>query len=153
MFTHEVYYYQAIKKELPTQADFITMSGSEVVLEAWRRWDASCLQKLRGMYAFVIHDTSTGETFIARDPFGIKPLFYLPLSGESIAFASELKTIEMACRAQPMLNHAAVAKLMQQSAQCRAVERLRCFSQAIIFGSTPMRLSANISSGASARSS
>jgi len=113
VFNGEIYNYQALKAELSSFTDFITTSDTEVVLEAWRKWGASSLKKLRGMFAFSIHDTATGNTVVVRDPFGIKPLFYLPLQGGGLAFASELKAIEIAFRKQLTLNHAAVVASLQ----------------------------------------
>ena len=107
-FNGEIYNFREIKAELAASADFQTTSDTEVVLEAWRRWGPACLDKLRGMYAFAIHDDSTGETFLVRDPFGIKPLFYLPL-GSGAAFSSELKALEAVYRSRLSVNQTAVS--------------------------------------------
>jgi asparagine synthase (glutamine-hydrolysing) len=63
-----------------------------VVLEAWRHWGPAALDKFRGMFALRARDTRTGELILARDPLGIKPLFYAR-RGDGIIFASELKAI------------------------------------------------------------
>ena len=76
----------------PLGATFVTSSDTEVVLEAWRRWGAGALERFRGMFAFALADTATGELVLARDPLGIKPLFYTE-RGDGIVFASELKAI------------------------------------------------------------
>ena len=71
---------------------FVTTSDTEVVLEAWRHWGPAALRRFRGMFAFALADEPTGELFLARDPLGIKPLFYLP-RGKGALFASELKAL------------------------------------------------------------
>ncbi len=63
-----------------------------MVLEAWRYWGPAALDRFRGMFAFALADTATGELVLARDPLGIKPLFYTE-RGDGIVFASELKAI------------------------------------------------------------
>jgi asparagine synthase (glutamine-hydrolysing) len=65
------------------------------VVEAWRHWGPAALRKFRGMFAFALADTKTGELFLARDPLGIKPLFFLP-RGNGVLFASELKALTAA---------------------------------------------------------
>jgi asparagine synthase (glutamine-hydrolysing) len=71
---------------------FRTNSDTEVVLEAWRHWGPGALDRFRGMFAFALADTATGELVLARDPLGVKPLFYTE-RGDGIVFASELKAI------------------------------------------------------------
>src|SRR5215471_675922 len=92
-YNGELYNYRELRKELEAAgATFVTSSDTEVVLEAWRRWGPAALEKFRGMFAFAIADTITGELVLARDPLGVKPLFYLR-RGDGIVFASELKAI------------------------------------------------------------
>jgi asparagine synthase (glutamine-hydrolysing) len=62
------------------------------VLEAWRHWGPASLSRFRGMFAFALADEKTGKMFLARDPLGIKPLFYLR-RGAGALFASELKAL------------------------------------------------------------
>ena len=62
------------------------------MLEAWRCWGPEALRRFRGMFAFALLDERTGELVLARDPLGIKPLYYLP-RGEGVVFASELKAL------------------------------------------------------------
>jgi asparagine synthase (glutamine-hydrolysing) len=92
-YNGELYNYRELRKELEKHgATFITSSDTEVVLEAWRHWGPGCLERFRGMFAFAIADTATGELALARDPLGIKPLLYLR-RGDGIVFASELKAL------------------------------------------------------------
>ena len=91
VYNGEVYNYKALKQELEAAgASFRTTSDTEVVLEAWRRWGVHSLNRLRGMFAFALLDRSTGRLILARDPFGIKPLF-IARRKMGLAFASELK--------------------------------------------------------------
>jgi asparagine synthase (glutamine-hydrolysing) len=93
VYNGELYNYRELRAELGKKgASFITNSDTEVVLEAWRHWGPEALPRFRGMFAFAIADTATGELAIARDPLGIKPLLYLR-RGHGVVFASELKAL------------------------------------------------------------
>lgn len=93
VYNGELYNYRALRAELRARGcEFVSDGDTEVVLEAWRSWGPSALSRFRGMYAFGLADTRTGELFLARDPLGIKPLYYLP-RGAGLIFASELKAI------------------------------------------------------------
>ena len=93
VYNGELYNYRELRAELEKKgASFITSSDTEVVLEAWRQWGPEALPRFRGMFAFAIADTATGELALARDPLGIKPLLYLR-RGSGIVFASELKAL------------------------------------------------------------
>jgi asparagine synthase (glutamine-hydrolysing) len=91
IYNGELYNYRALRAELVIRGvQFRTQSDTEVVLEAWRRWGPDALPRFRGMFAFALFDERTGDLVLARDPFGIKPLYYLP-RGSGVVFASELK--------------------------------------------------------------
>ncbi len=93
VYNGELYNYRALRAELIARGThFTTNSDTEVVLEAWRRWGAGALERFRGMFAFALFDERTGDLALARDPFGIKPLYYLPRGG-GVVFASELKAL------------------------------------------------------------
>ena len=93
VYNGELYNYKELRAELASRGvRFVTNSDTEVVLEAWRCWGPAALRRFRGMFAFALADTKTGELFLARDPLGIKPLFYLP-RGDGALFASELKAL------------------------------------------------------------
>ena len=70
---------------------FTTHSDTEVVLKAFIRWGEDCVEKLNGIFAFVIYDNAQRRAFIARDRIGVKPLFYFQNESKLI-FASELPT-------------------------------------------------------------
>jgi asparagine synthase (glutamine-hydrolysing) len=91
VYNGELYNYKELRAELASHgARFTTKSDTEVVLEAWRAWGPEALRRFRGMFAFALADTTTGELVLARDPLGIKPLYYVP-RGDGVLFASELK--------------------------------------------------------------
>ena len=93
VYNGELYNYKELRAELASRGvSFVTSSDTEVVLEAWRYWGPASLPRFRGMFAFALADEKTGELFLARDPLGIKPLFYLR-RGEGALFASELKAL------------------------------------------------------------
>jgi asparagine synthase (glutamine-hydrolysing) len=93
VYNGELYNYKELRTELVSRGvSFATKSDTEVVLEAWRCWGPEALRKFRGMFAFALADTATGELVLARDPLGIKPLLYRQ-RGEGIVFASELKAL------------------------------------------------------------
>jgi len=93
VYNGELYNYKELRAELSSRgARFATQSDTEVVLEAWRAWGPVALRRFRGMFALAVADTNTGDLFLARDPLGIKPLFYLP-RGQGVVFASELKAL------------------------------------------------------------
>ena len=93
VYNGELYNYKQLRTQLASRGvSFATKSDTEVVLEAWRSWGPEALHRFRGMFAFALADTATGELVLARDPLGIKPLYYLP-RGEGALFASELKAL------------------------------------------------------------
>ena len=93
VYNGELYNFRELRAELARRgARFVTTSDTEVVLEAWRLWGAGALRRFRGMFAFALADEATGELVLARDPLGIKPLYYLP-RGDGLLFASELKAL------------------------------------------------------------
>jgi asparagine synthase (glutamine-hydrolysing) len=93
IYNGELYNYRELRAELMARGTrFITSSDTEVVLEAWRCWGPEALRRFRGMFAFALLDQGTGDLVLARDPLGIKPLYYLPRS-DGVVFASELKAL------------------------------------------------------------
>jgi asparagine synthase (glutamine-hydrolysing) len=90
-YNGEVYNYRALRHELVRLGyRFVSDCDSEVVLAAYAQWGPSCLFRFNGMWAFAIWDSQEQRLFLARDRFGIKPLFYAVSPG-AISFASELK--------------------------------------------------------------
>ncbi len=92
-YNGEIYNYRELRKELKSiGTQFRTTSDTEVLLESYRRWGEKCLERLCGMFAFVIMDKVTQELFCARDRAGEKPFYYSTIGG-SFIFASELKAL------------------------------------------------------------
>ena len=92
VFNGEIYNYRELRRELQgLGAEFRTDGDTEVILAAWQRWGPDCLSRLHGMFAFALYDLGQRTLFLARDRFGVKPLFMAQLSDGSLAFASELK--------------------------------------------------------------
>ncbi len=90
-YNGEIYNYRELKAEL-TDWTWRTGSDTEVLLAAFSKWGAACLDRLHGMFAFAIHDASTDELFIARDRMGIKPLYWYSKNGV-LMFASEIRAL------------------------------------------------------------
>src|SRR5207247_10711033 len=67
-------------------------TDTEVILRAYERWGLGCLEKLRGMFAFAIWDNREQKLILARDPFGIKPLYYYQ-SDRFFLFASDVRAL------------------------------------------------------------
>ena len=89
-YNGEVYNYRDLMNRLARLGHrFATQSDTEVVLHAYEEWGESGLSKLNGMFAFAVVDRNTDSWFLARDPFGIKPLYYSN-DGKKFAFASEI---------------------------------------------------------------
>ena len=89
----EIYNFRDIRKELEGKGHrFRSNSDTEVLVKAFQQWGKACLEKLNGMFAFAIYNTSTNELFAARDRLGIKPLYYAEKDG-GLIFASEIKAI------------------------------------------------------------
>lgn len=92
-FNGEIYNYRELRDELVKDGfAFNTHSDTEVLLRLYERDGSGMVSRLRGMFAFAIWDERTRSAFLARDPLGIKPLYYSVLEGR-IAFASELRAL------------------------------------------------------------
>ncbi|MBB3032761.1 XrtA/PEP-CTERM system amidotransferase [Alteriqipengyuania lutimaris] len=92
VFNGEIYNYRALRRQLGQLGHrFATEGDTEVLLAAWREWGTGCLDRLNGMFAFAIYDRERRSLFLARDRFGVKPLFTATLPDGTFAFASELK--------------------------------------------------------------
>jgi asparagine synthase (glutamine-hydrolysing) len=93
VYNGEIYNFRDVRRELEqTGAEFTSHSDTEVLLKAYARWGESCLAKFRGMFAFALWDARQHHLFAARDPMGIKPLYYAQ-SGAYFLLASEVRTI------------------------------------------------------------
>jgi len=87
----EIYNYQDIRRELTLLGHHFNSQGdSEVVVHAYEEWGTNCVDHLNGMFALVIWDSRRRRLFVARDRYGIKPLYYA-ITGQTILLSSEIK--------------------------------------------------------------
>lgn len=93
-FNGEIYNYKSLKTELEKKGyEFKTCSDTETVLHLYEEYGEKMMLQLRGMFAFCIYDKREESIFLARDYFGIKPLYYFIKDGKIKAFASEIKSL------------------------------------------------------------
>ena len=93
-FNGEIYNYKALRAQLLEKGHiFVTESDSEVLLHGFEEWGEELLPRLRGMFGFAIWNTEKKELFLARDPFGIKPMHYTRLADGRLVYGSEIKSI------------------------------------------------------------
>jgi len=93
VFNGEIYNYKRLRKDLISLGyNFKTQSDTEVILYSYIHYKDKCVDMFDGFFAFCVYDLNKKRSFIARDRFGIKPLYY-SLNDERILFASELKSL------------------------------------------------------------
>jgi len=98
VYNGELYNFKALKQELLAKGyRFRSRTDTEVVLNAYIAWGRQCLKRFVGMFAFVIVDLKENRAFVARDPLGIKPLYYID-GGPWLALASEIKSLRHVTR-------------------------------------------------------
>ena len=94
VFNGEIYNYQELIPELQAAGHrFHTKSDTEVIVHAWEQWGEACVERFRGMFAFVLWDRNRQTLFMARDRMGVKPLYYALLDDGTLLFGSELKSL------------------------------------------------------------
>ena len=91
VFNGEIYNFKEIREQI-REYSFITTGDTEVVIAAYAKWGISFLDRLKGMFALAIWDRVEKTLFLARDRFGVKPLYYYK-DGERLLFASEIRAI------------------------------------------------------------
>ena len=109
VFNGEIFNHRDIAQELRNKGYiYQTQSDTETILYAWREWGVKCLEKLRGMFVFLIWDDVKKQLFVARDRLGVKPLHYAQLPDGSIIFGSELKVLKAHPELERSLNYSAI---------------------------------------------
>ncbi len=109
-FNGEIYNFHELRRELESLGrSFVSNSDTEVLLQAYQQWGSDCLNRLNGMFAFAIWDKNKQELFLARDRYGIKPLYYT-FVGSTFLFASELKAILAHPKASPQMDNEALVE-------------------------------------------
>ncbi|HXJ89090.1 MAG TPA: asparagine synthase (glutamine-hydrolyzing) [Candidatus Binatia bacterium] len=93
VYNGEIYNFRQVRGELEEDGvRFVTHCDTEVLLKAYVQWGEACLPRFRGMFAFALWDATRHHLFLARDPMGIKPLYYAQ-SGRYFCFASEVRSL------------------------------------------------------------
>lgn len=105
LFNGEIYNFRALRDDLSTEWDFRSAGDTEVLLAGLLRRGTSWLERVHGMYAFVLVDREEGSVLAARDPLGIKPLFCRMDGSRVIAMGSTLRSVR---GARPDLNEDAL---------------------------------------------
>jgi len=93
VYNGEIYNFPQLRKKLESKGhSFRTNSDTEVVIHAYEEFDLDCLSMFNGMFAFALYDSNRRRLVLARDRYGIKPLYYAMING-NLVFASEIKSI------------------------------------------------------------
>ena len=111
-FNSEIYNYKDLREELVASGHkFYTQTDSEVLIHGYEQWGEDMLDKLRGMFAFVIFNKNTNEVFGARDFFGIKPLYYAKMC-ETLMWGSLISRRSLTQTFLKLISHSSI--LLQQ---------------------------------------
>jgi asparagine synthase (glutamine-hydrolysing) len=94
VYNGEIYNFQELRQGLASRGHvFTTNTDTEVIVHGWKEWGPRCVERFRGMFAFAVWDSRRRSLFLARDRFGIKPLYYARLADDQLIFASEMKAL------------------------------------------------------------
>lgn len=117
VFNGEIYNYVELKANELQDVTFKTASDTEVILELFQRYGIECLSKLKGMFAFVIHNAETKETFVVRDRYGMKPL-YFSMQKNGCFIASEIRSLLASDSIPRKLNRVALEEYIETQTVC-----------------------------------
>ena len=116
-FNGEIYNYVELKANELQGVYFQTESDTEVILELFQKYGIECLSKLRGMFAFVLHNIETAETYVVRDRYGMKPLYY-SMQKNGCFIASELRALLASDFIPRKLNRTALEEYIETQTVC-----------------------------------
>lgn len=112
VYNGEIYNGPELRQELSSHGvSFLTNCDTEVVLRSWNYWGEDCLERLNGIFAFAIYSPALRTLSFARDPMGVKPLFYAQRGG-SLYFASELKTLLAFPEIEPVIDSEGICEIL-----------------------------------------
>lgn len=112
VYNGEIFNFIELRAELEVLGSrFRSDSDTEVILEAWRHWGEDMLERFNGMWALVIRDNRSGDVFMARDRFGIKPLLYSHAGGR-FSFASEMRALRSLAHVDGMTDSGIAKRLL-----------------------------------------
>ncbi len=113
-FNGEIYNFRQLRQELSARHhSFVSSSDSEVILHAFEEWGENCFERFRGMFAIALWDDDNRQLTLARDRFGIKPLYYAA-TDDRLAFASELKALRCIAEVTADINPTAAHMFLRQ---------------------------------------
>lgn len=116
VFNGEIYNYLELRKEFEARGiHFRSHCDTEVILHAFAQWGTECFKRLYGMFAIAIYEHAKKRLILARDPLGIKPLYYA-FGKNAFLFASELRTITVTNSVSQTLDRRALAGLLAYGA-------------------------------------
>lgn len=133
IYNGEIYNFRELREQLDDQTPWLSQSDTEVLLKAYVRWGTAVLDRLDGMFAFAIWDAREETLFLARDPFGEKPLFF-SRTPEGVLFASTLNAMLVGLQATPLVNYPVLASyfnygfIESPDTIYRGIEKLRAGS-------------------------
>jgi asparagine synthase (glutamine-hydrolysing) len=124
IFNGEIYNFRELRKELEAKGhNFLTRSDTEVIVHAYEQWGEQSVARLRGMFALAVIEMPQGRggpaaaVFLARDPLGIKPLYYA-MGGGGLLFASEVRALLASGCISPQLSDAAIPSYLLFGSVC-----------------------------------
>ena len=94
IYNGEIYNFREIRQELKALGyHFSSTSDTEVIIHAYHQWGTNCIHRFNGMFAFALYDSRNQKVWLARDRYGIKPLYYTLTNEGTFLFGSEIKSI------------------------------------------------------------
>ena len=116
-FNGEIYNYVELKSNELHDVQFQTESDTEVILELFDKYGTEAISKLKGMFAFVLHHIPTNETYVVRDRYGMKPLYY-SIQQQGCFIASEIRALLASELVPRKLNRSALEEYIETQTVC-----------------------------------